>query len=423
MRFPVAALVTVLSCTHSPETRAQRLIDGDASTLSELRKQGPAGLKQVLAELDATTNPTARARLIDAVTKVAGQKDAHVSRLYWYEDLDAALAAAKQSGKPVLSLRMLGRLDEELSCANSRFFRTTLYANTTVSSYLREHYVLHWSSERPVPVVKIDFGDGRTVTRTITGNSVHYVLDAQGRVVDALPGLYGAVSFLEALGRGEEIAMLSNKANASDRAELVKQWHLAETEESLTRYRADLVKAGIKEAAYTLPTVPGLNIASVWPAARVAVPMAMPKAMVEMPMVKHLVPDGGASAPVDPTPWERIASVRAAKLDARSRELVLSKNPVDVTSSTVPTLSPELAGQMIERLEQSIATDTARNEYALHAVIHRWFNENPNVAMKDLNREVYARLFLTPATDPWLGLVPALTWTGLPNDGIELSVR
>lgn len=74
-------------------------------------------------------------------------------------------------------------------------------------------------------------------------------------------------------------------------------------------------------------------------------------------------------------------------------------------------------------MEQSIAMDTARNEYALHAVIHRWLIENPGVAMQDFNREVYARLFLTPATDPWLGLVPALTWTGLPNDGIEISRR
>ncbi|MDP1826170.1 MAG: hypothetical protein Q8L48_23085 [Archangium sp.] len=112
-----------------------------------------------------------------------------------------------------------------------------------------------------------------------------------------------------------------------------------------------------------------------------------------------------------------------AKLDASSRALVLSKNPVDVTSSHAPKLSPALATQLIDRLEQSIAMDTARNEYALHAVIHRWLSENPDVAMKDFNREVYARLFLTPATDPWLGLVPALTWTGLPNDGIEISQR
>jgi hypothetical protein len=101
--------------------------------------------------------------------------------------------------------------------------------------------------------------------------------------------------------------------------------------------------------------------------------------------------------------------------------VVLSKNPVDVTSAQAPTLSPELAEQMIARLEESIATDTARNEYALHAVIHRWLSENSETPLKDFNREVYARLFLTPATDPWLGLIPALTWTGLPNDGIVIA--
>lgn len=47
----------------------------------------------------------------------------------------------------------------------------------------------------------------------------------------------------------------------------------------------------------------------------------------------------------------------------------------------------------------------------------------PTSQTEDFNREVYARLFLTPATDPWLGLVPALTWTALPNDGIELKRR
>lgn len=419
MRIPVAALVALVGCSHGPQLRPA------GPSARELRAEGPSGLVKVLATLDATSDAATRAELIELATKVAGQRDAHVSRLYWYEELDAALAAAKQSGKPVLSLRMLGRLDEELSCANSRFFRTTLYANTEVSTYLREHFVLHWSSERPVPVVSIDFGDGRKVTRTITGNSVHYVLDAQGRLVDALPGLYGAQSFVEALERAEPIAKESGRANSERHAELMDRWHSRELAGSLERYRQDLKAAGLKQTSFTLPTLPGLKVANVWPSSREAVPMAMPKAMVELPMVKQLVPDGGASVPVDPTPWERIAAVRAreAKLDASSRALVLSKNPVDVTSAQAPKLSAELSEQLIERLEDSIAADTARNEYALHAVIRRWLSENPGVAMKAFNREVYARLFLTPATDPWLGLIPALTWTGLPNDGIEITRR
>ena len=56
---------------------------------------------------------------------------------------------------------MLGRLDEDLSCANSRVFRATLYANQEVSAFLRERFILFWSSERPVPRVTIDYGDGR----------------------------------------------------------------------------------------------------------------------------------------------------------------------------------------------------------------------------------------------------------------------
>lgn len=410
----------MLGCVHAQSTSADSSAGRHVQPAQEvdvavLRARGQAGLDSLLARYDLTTDATERAKLSDAITLVAAQKDAVVSRLYWYDDLDAAKAEAKRTNKPILSLRMLGRLDQELSCANSRFFRTTLYANAEVSKYLREHFVLHWSSERPVPVATIDFGDGRKVTRTVTGNSIHYVLDANGAVVDALPGLYGAKTFVEVLKRTEGPVTWSQRAR--------ERWHNQEQRAMLERFNADQQRVGIKTVSNELPTLPGLYVAGVWPSAERAVPMAMPKAMVELPMVRGLVPDGGAGLEKDPTPWERIAQARAreSKLDARSRALVLSKNPVDVTSPTVPVLSEGLADQMISRLEASIAADTARNEYALHAVIHRWLQENPSVSMTDLNREVYARLFLTPATDPWLGLVPALTWTGLPNDGIQLS--
>jgi hypothetical protein len=71
-------------------------------------------------------------------------------------------------GKPILSLRLLGKLTDEFSCANSRFFRTVLYPNDEVSAVLRDRFVLHWRSVRPVPTVTIDFGDGRKLERTLT---------------------------------------------------------------------------------------------------------------------------------------------------------------------------------------------------------------------------------------------------------------
>ena len=68
----------------------------------------------------------------------------------------AWLGAAASLGQTALGAlanpwSLLGRLDEELSCANSRFFRTVLYANAEISAHLREHFVLHWQSVRPVP--------------------------------------------------------------------------------------------------------------------------------------------------------------------------------------------------------------------------------------------------------------------------------
>ena len=57
-----------------------------------------------------------------------------------------------------------------------------------------------------MPRLSIDFGDGRRLEGTITGNSVHYVLDSRGRLVDALPGLYGPGLFLDRLQAAEEEA-------------------------------------------------------------------------------------------------------------------------------------------------------------------------------------------------------------------------
>src|SRR5262249_58518890 len=96
--------------------------------------------------------------------------------------------------------------DEELSCANSRFFRKLLYPEPRINLILRGEFVLHWQSIRPVPKVTIDFGDGRRVERTLTGNSVHLVLGPDGRPVDALPGLMSPDVFVYQLAQGRAFA-------------------------------------------------------------------------------------------------------------------------------------------------------------------------------------------------------------------------
>ena len=186
--------------------------------IATLREAGSAGMEAMLA---ACTDASCG----DVLDRVCGVHDCADIRLFWYTDLDAAKAAARASGKPILSLRLMGRLDEEFSCANSRFFRTVFYNNREINELLRDHYVLHWRSVRPVPKVTIDFGDGNRLEQTLTGNSIHYVLDSRGRLLEPLPGLYGPAAFRSALDRVEQAARTAARLDDAEFARWITARH------------------------------------------------------------------------------------------------------------------------------------------------------------------------------------------------------
>src|SRR5204862_7123228 len=102
-----------------------------------------------------------------------------------------------------------------------------------------------------------------------------------------------------------------------------------------------------------------------------------------------------------------------------SRAVMLSKAGDAVAANNL-TMAKKKAEDPVTRLvrnfERSVAEDTVRNEYALHSRIHEWFAKNQAPRnLDELNEKVYAELFLMPASDPWLGLVPADTYTALPG--------
>ena len=400
-----------------------------SSAIASLRAKGPEGLEALLAAHVATIEqhekneaaslpPEQKAawqRLQSALDAVSGQHDCSASHLYWYTDFDQAKAAAKSAGKPILSLRLLGRLDEEYSCANSRFFRTTLYANAGVSRYLRDHFILHWKSVRPVPRITIDFGDGRKIERTITGNSIHYILDPDGQPVDALPGLYGSKAFLKGLTDAEAATLNSIQLAGDERIQYLRQYHAERLAAIQTSWRKDMLSLGQSGTARSgdLKTVSS----STSPAALEAAPRAMAKTAVEIPMLKSF-------QTADDATWSRVALLHAgdASLDGAATTLIRSKNPTAIEAGRVAltkgiTENPLTA--TLRNLERSIAEDTVRNEYLLHSQIHEWFiNGAAPQAIDQLNSMVYAKLFLTPDSDPWLGLVPANTFTGLKDNGL-----
>src|SRR2546428_7469623 len=317
---------TAFACGDAALLTRDAIADDPATAraaIAALRTRGPAGLRRLMtayaADIERFTrsDPVATAeerarwkRVAAAIDAVAAQKDAAASGLYWYTDFEEAKAAARREGKPILSLRLLGNLDTEFSCANSRFFRTVLYADEQVANALRGRFVLHWKSVRPVPKVTIDMGDGRVICRTITGNSIHYVLDAEGRTVDTLPGLYGAKAFLRGLGEAEQEERELRKFNsdAAVRDQALAQWHADRATSIESAWAQDLT-------ALKAPVGPGTSVPTelaspARPPAVRAAPLATAKSVAEINLVRALAPRFAApETSTHDAAWSRIAAL------------------------------------------------------------------------------------------------------------------
>ena len=403
-----------------PEEAPARALDArlEAGDLAALRAQGPAALDAMLARWDRMPPGPDRDHLALAIDQVAGQRYATVSRLYWYTDLAAAQRAARTLDRPILALRMLGRLDEDLSCANSRFFRATLYANAAVGRFLRDSFVLYWSSERPVPRVTIDFGDGRKIERTTTGNSAHYVLDADGRVLDVLPGLYAPAVFRAELTKSARLAYRVRNLAAAQRARAIADHHRRELEAASTRLAAVAGTQFVRGRGRLLGR-DELDTSAVARAQRAT----MSKAMIEVPDLGKIGVDAGAISPGDLASWAVIgqkvwgifAAAAPVVLDAQSRALVAQLHDAGPVKAT-----PAELDAMLARLEQSIVADTALNELRLRPQIRGALAHGELAGFDELNAWIYATVFQTPRADAWLGLVPRTDFTGLPGDGVVM---
>lgn len=358
---------------------------------------------------DLPNNPQLRAAL-DAICQ---QKDCDASKLYWYKDLEAAKTASKETGKPILSLRLLGNLNDELSCANSRFFRTALYPNAGVSQLLRDRFILHWQSERPVPKVTIDFGDGRKLEQTLTGNSIHYVLDSEGRPIDAIPGLYSPQAFIENLKDAERaVSSVSNlNGDLNLRREILVKYHRDRYAKLEKSWRSDLTRL-------RLPAQPLLPLAVTNPqaSAMLASRLTVGKMMVELPTLSRTTGEPLAEV-TPPSPFAKLSDANWARLARLYQNRVyLDQGSLNVMQRKLsPTAS---MSTVVSSFERAIAQDTVRNEYVFHAQIHNWFANgeflnSDTATLTALNRRVYDELFLTPASDPWLGLVNENVYTGL----------
>ncbi|MFT7579264.1 MAG: hypothetical protein ACI9MR_000927 [Myxococcota bacterium] len=358
--------------------------DNPAPAIAALRAHGPSAV-DALRVLHADADSADRDRYAQLIDSVARQLHAVESGLYWYTDLEAAKAAATVSNKPILSLRLLGQLDSELSCANSRFFRTVLYANQSIATFLHDNYVLHWEAVRDqVPQITVDFGRGRKIVRTITGNSLHYVMTANGTPVDALPGLYGPAAFKTWLEGSEILARTVSAAPSLDAKQAaLTAHHRAARTATLTRWQTELAESDVAAE----PTFADLEAATTIAG------------------------------------WKTLSNNRrpSAALDTTSRTLVVAGFPPAEVAMPIAVAKSRAESPMLRQMrnfETTIALDETLNDYRIHTQIHAWFEARPVQAHASWTERIYAELFKTPLNDPWMGLAPPDAYAAIVGGGL-----
>jgi hypothetical protein len=222
-----------------------------------------------------------------------------------------------------------------------------LFSNAAIASYINDNFEPAWESVRPVPIVHVDFGGDATVTRTLHGNIATYVCNAEGNVLDVLPGAYNANTYLTQLQRLNSLGR-----------------QLVDAEEPLAQlreYHAGELAMGSEES-------------------RLGVALARQPARSE------------------PAP-QRIADFSKVAIIEQPIEAVLAGEP-DPHKSDATSNRSVVSNATLE----SLAQDTSYNELHRRRQIHEHLAQANWTAPRSLTKWLYREVLNTDLDDPYLGM-------------------
>lgn len=424
---PVAAILFSLAISAFGATSAElaRDVSSDnpvvaAEAVKSLRSMGREGLDALFVKYTAEIKRFGETgnggenwdRIASAIDTVAMQRDAYASHLFWQTNLERAMAEAQKTGRPILSLRLLGNLNEEFSCANSRLFRAILYSNADIAKYLSENYILHWQTVRPAPKVTIDFGDGRKIERTLTRNSIHYILDPKGVIIDALPGLYSPQAFLRFLRDGKAALDAPVPTGPISPRVTAKGKYAAYRKKAYDRIVAERDK-NLRRSDITLTEAKPSSTKT--PSAIEASRLTMSKMLVinEIAILDAIADDFSKfRSQMGLDDWRKLAALHAPDTKIDQNSLAFIKRQVG------KTVADSEFSALVKNIEDFAALDTTLNDYMFRTRVYSVLSQNNNDRLDRINERIYADIFLTPHTDEWLGLYSAGVYTALDGNGI-----
>lgn len=220
-----------------------------------------------------------------------------------------------------------------------------LFSNDQVAAFVANNFEPCWEMVRPVPIIRIDFGNGTVITRTLHGNIASYVCSSDGQVLDILPGIYNPNGYLAALDQLRLLAQFARSQPEVDkRTEFVRAYH--------QRNAAALQKGQEPQKLIDLAKI---------------VPVY--KGKIERPI-------------------ERI--VRAVPAAKEAAEAPKFDTPEDVANW------------------KALAEDTQLNEKVRRLQIHEFLVKSDRVKPEKMTKWLYKEVLHADLDDPYLGLGPAL---------------
>lgn len=101
-----------------------------------------------------------------------------------------------------------------------------MFSNEDVAKSINTLFEPVWQSVREVPILRLDFGNGNVITRTLHGNIATYVCTADGQVVDVLPGIYTPETYMLELGQMNNLVKYIDQEGQVKRNDLLKDYHV-----------------------------------------------------------------------------------------------------------------------------------------------------------------------------------------------------
>jgi hypothetical protein len=233
-----------------------------------------------------------------------------------------------------------------------------LFSRAEVAALINRDFEAAWEMVRPVPVVRIDFGNGQVATRTLHGNIATYVCATDGQVVDILPGTYTPPVYMAALDQVRRLAV--SLSPERERQTLLLNYH---------RERVQVLRRQPAQIVYPRVTVPQPGN-----------------------------PQAASAQPARVDPGKRAVELRVEQIVVQARAV---PNGTDGARRLRPRPGQDLAEWEL------LAVDTWLNETQRRLLIHKRLAGEP-VRPEQIKRWLYREVLHADLDDPYLGLGDAL---------------